>query len=147
LAAVAIALSPALIHPTEHSVTWQEAEVNSRTRREWIAQTANHLRTATGPHQTFFTSFGELTAVYRTLGIPLRDTLTGDNDVEWAEAVARPDLFLHTDWALATGGDEVQTVIDRARLHGPRYQLTNRVTVKGAPAIEIYRREDENPVH
>src|SRR5579863_3239829 len=147
IAVVAIALSPFLIHPAEHSITWQEAEVNSRARRRWISQAAAYLRVSAGPHETFFTSFGELTAIYRTLGIPLRDTLTGDNDVEWAAAVVRPDLFLHTDWAVVTGGDTVQGVIDKARLHGPRYELQRRVTVKGGPAIEIYRRTDENPVH
>jgi hypothetical protein len=45
------------------------------------------------------------------------------------------------------GGDDVQTVVDKARLHGPNYELRQRVTVKGAPAIEIYRRIDENPLH
>ena len=39
-----------------------------------------------------------------------------------------------------TGGDEVQGVIDRARLHGPRYELSRRITVKGQPVIEIYHR-------
>jgi hypothetical protein len=140
LAVVAIALSPFLIHPAEHPVTWQEAEVNSRARRQWISQAAEFLRTSAGPQETFFTSFGDLTAIYRTLGIPLRDTLTGDNEVEWDGAVARPDLFLHTDWAVVTGGDTAQGVVDKARLNGPRYQLSRRITVKGAPAIEIYMR-------
>jgi hypothetical protein len=147
IAVVVIALSPFLIHPTEHPIVWQEADLNSRVRRQWISEAAAYLREAAGPNETFFTSFGELTAIYRTLGIPLCDTLTGDNDVEWAGSVARPDLFLHADWAVVTGGDAVQGVIDRARLHGPRYELTRRVTVKGAPAIEIYRRMDENPVY
>jgi hypothetical protein len=146
-AGVIAALSVFLIHPTEHAIVWQESDVNSRARRQWVAESAAYLGNAMGRHETFFTSFGDLTAVYRTLGIPLRDTLTGDNDVEWAGAVARPDLFLHTDWAVVMGGDEVQGVIDKARLHGPRYELEKRVTVKGAPAIEIYRRRDENPVH
>lgn len=145
--ALALALSPVLIHPTQPSIVRQEAEINARARRQWISQTAAYLRAAAGPHETFFTSFGELTAIYRTLGIPLHDTLTGDNDVEWAGAAARPDLFLHTDWAVVTGGDTVQGVIDKARLHGPRYELTRRVTVKGAPVIEIYRRIYDDPVH
>jgi Dolichyl-phosphate-mannose-protein mannosyltransferase len=147
IAVVGLALSPFAIHPAEHSITWQEADVNSRARRQWISRSADFLRTAAGPHETFFTSFGDLTAIYRTLGIPLRDTLTGDNDVQWDAAVARPDLFLHTDWAVVMGGDTVQTVVDRARLHGPRYELARRVTVKGAPAIEIYRLIYEDPVY
>ena len=109
-------------------------------------QAAEILRSSAGPHETFFTSFGDLTAIFRSLGIPLADTLTGDNDVEWAAAVSRPDLFLHTDWAVVTGGDEPQSVIDKARLHGPRYELAHRVIVKGEPVMEIYRRTYENPV-
>jgi hypothetical protein len=147
IAAVVVALSPFAIHPAEHSIVWREAEINSRDRRQWIAEAAAYLRTSAGPHETFFTSFGDLTALYRTLGIPLRDTLTGDNNVEWDGAVARPDLFLHADWAVVTGGDTAQGVVDKARLHGPRYELTRRITVKGAPAMEIYTRTYENPLH
>jgi len=142
---VAAVLSPFLIPKTP--ITLQEAEVNSRARRQWVSETATYLKGSSILHETFFTSFGDLTAIYRTLGIPLANTLTGDNDVEWAGAVARPDLFLHNDWAVAMGGDDVQTVVDRARLHGPHYELEQRVIVKGAPAIEIYRRIDENSVH
>lgn len=141
-----IAFSPFLIHPAARPVAEQEAETNSRARRQWIAEAVDFLRAAAGPNETYFTSFGDLTAVYRTLGIPLRDTLTGDNEVAWDEAVSRPDLFLHTDWAVVVGGDAVQTVIDKARLHGPRYELSQRLTVKGAPVIEIYRKFYEDPV-
>jgi hypothetical protein len=66
--------------------------------------------------------------------------------VAWAAAGARPDLFLHTDWAVVMGGDAAQTVIDKARLHGPRYELETRITVKGAPVVEIYKRIYEDPV-
>jgi hypothetical protein len=104
------------------------------------------LRASAGPHETFFTSFGDVTPIYRELAIPLSDTLSGDNDLEWAAAVARPDLFLHTDWAIVTGGDQAQSVLDKARLHGPRYELEQRVIVKGEPVMEIYRRIYEDPV-
>jgi len=154
---VAATLAPFLLNRAQNPVVWQEAFVNSRARRQWVSETADYLRSAMGPHETFFTSFGDLTAVYRTLDIPLRDTLTGDNDVEWDGAVARPDLFLHTDWAVVMGGDPAQTVIDQAGLRGPRYDLVRRITVKGAPAIEIYKRQiertlvdehsDEDPIH
>jgi hypothetical protein len=146
LGIVAVALSPFLIHPSSPPVTWQESEANSRVRRAWIAQTAAYLAEATGPNETVLTGFGELTPIYRTLGIPLRDTLTGDNDLEWNATMARPDLFLHTDWAVVESGDDMQTMIDRARLHGPRYELQRRVTVKGAPVIEIYKRTYEDPL-
>jgi hypothetical protein len=146
IVAAAAALIPFVLHPNQHSITWNEAEVNSRARRDWTAQAAAYLRAAAGPHETYFTSFGDLTPIYRSLGVPLRDTLTGDNDVQWTGAVVRPDLFLREDWAVAMGGDAVQTVVDKARLHGPRYELERRIMVKGAPVIEIYRRNYENPL-
>jgi hypothetical protein len=61
--------------------------------------------------------------------------------VVWDGAVARPDLLLNTDWAVVKGGDEVQTLIDKARLHGPRYELRQRITAEGALVIEIYHLE------
>jgi len=143
LAIVVVGLSPFASAPP---VTWRESEINSRVRRAWIAQTAAYLTEASGPNQTFLTAFGQLTPIYRTLGVPLRDTLTGDNDLAWNAAMARPDLFLHTDWAVVESGDDMQTMIDRARLHGPRYELQRRVTVKGGPVIEIYKRTNEDPL-
>jgi hypothetical protein len=70
-------------------------------------------------------------------------------------------MFLFEDWAVVTSGEEMQTTLDRLRLHGPRYDLEQRIMVKGAPVIEIYHRapdplpegpmpgletENENPV-
>jgi hypothetical protein len=86
-----------------------------------------------------------MTAIYRILGIPLRNTLTGDNDVEFDMACVRPQLFLHTDWAIVIGGDVIQGVIDQARRLGPKYELMHRVTVKGEPALEIYQRQSVPP--
>ncbi len=137
--------STVLLHPTEHSITWQESDVNSRARRDWTAQTAEWLKHKIGPNETFITSFGDMTGIYRTLGIPLRDTLTGDNDVEFVMAVRNPQVFLHTDWAIVTGGDEVQGALDRARRDGPRYELQQRITVRGEPALEIYKRVYDPP--
>ncbi len=145
-AIVLIAVSPFLIHPATPSITWQESDVNSRARRESIAQAAAYLAQAAEPHETFLTSFGDLTPIYRTLDVRLRRTLTGDNDLEFNAAMGRPDLFLHTDWAVVENGDAVQTMLDKARLHGPRYELERRVTVKGAPVIEIYKRADDDPL-
>jgi hypothetical protein len=139
------AFSTVMLHPAEHSITWRESDVNSRARRHWTGEAAQWLKAAMGPNETFITSFGDMTAAYRMAGVPLRNTLTGDNDVEFAMATSNPSVFLHTDWAVVTGGDLVQGVIDRARRDGPKYQLMRRVTVKGEPALEIYERVDEPP--
>jgi 4-amino-4-deoxy-L-arabinose transferase-like glycosyltransferase len=145
LAVVAFAFAPLLLHPGEHSITWQEAEINSRGRRAWTEQAVSFLRGAAGPNESYFTGYG-LTSIYRTLGIPLKDTLSGDNDVQYAMVWSRPDLFLREAWAIVTGGDDVQSIIDKARLHGPRYELSERITVKGQPVVEIYHRVYENPL-
>ncbi len=141
-----IALASFCIPPFAHSITWQEAEVNSRGRRDWTAQASSFCKTAVGPHETFFTSFGDITAIYRTAGIPLRDTLTGDINPQYLMASSRPDLLLWEDWAIVMGGDDVQTVIDKARLRGPRFELSRRIIVKGQPVIEIYHRTNDIPL-
>jgi hypothetical protein len=144
-AVATIALCVFLIHPSEHSVTWQEAEHNSEGRREWTAQAVTFLRSAAGPNQTYFSGFG-LTSIYRSMGIAFRDTLSGDNNPNFDMACSRPDLFLHSDWAIVRGGDDAQTAVDRARLHGPRYELNERIMVKGEPVVEIYHRVYEYPL-
>lgn len=141
------AFAPVLLHPTERSVTWRESEQNSRIRRLWTGQAAAYLRAVTRPGDTIFTSFGDVTAIYRTLGIPLHRTLTGDNPVEWALATTSPGLSLHEDWAVVNSGDEAQGVLDRVRLTGPRYELQQRIMVKGARVLEIYRRMPEVTVY
>jgi hypothetical protein len=134
-----------MLHPYDHSITWQESDVNSRARREWIGEAAAWLKPRMGPNETFLTSFSDMTGIYRDLGVPLRNTLTGDNDVEFVMATANPPVFLHTDWAIVTSGDDLQTLLDRARRNGPKYELAHRVTVKGEPALEIYKRIDPVP--
>jgi len=57
--------------------------------------------------------------------------------------VARPDLFLREEWAVAFGGDPVQSAINRAFLRGPRYTLQKTIMVKGSPVMEIYRRDSQ----
>lgn len=154
LAVLLAAFAPLALHPSQHSITWQESDVNSRARRQWTNEAAAWLRTATNPNDTYIAGFGDMTGVFRSLGIPLQSTLTGDNDWEYNAAIANPKLFLHSDWAVVTGGDSIQTVIDRVWFAGPRYELMHRVTVKGEPALEIYRRvqdplpitDDENSV-
>ena len=138
-AAVLVSLAvPAASGRTRHHVAGSGGQFPRP--RDRIAQAVDFLRGAMGPHETFFTSFGALTCIYRTLGVPLRDTLTGDNGPLFLGASSRPDLFLREDWAIVTGGDEVQGVIDKAGLRGPHFELSRRIVVKGQPVLEIYHR-------
>ncbi len=51
--------------------------------------------------------------------------------------VARPDLFLREEWAVAQSGDAVATAIVRTGRTGPRYDCVKTIAVKGAPVIQI----------
>ena len=121
------------------SIAWRESEVNYAARRASVSEAAEFLRSEYRPHAGVFTTFGYITRVFQRAGIPLRDTLTWDNSAYWHAAAARPDLFLREEWAVAEGGDPVQSAINRAELSGPRYTLQKTIVVKNAPVIEIYR--------
>jgi hypothetical protein len=136
-AVLAIAFSTAMLKPP---VTWQESDINSRARRQWTAEAAEVLR-AREPGETIFTSFGDLTGIFRSDAIPLRSTITGDNDVEFDLTCARPDVYLRSTWVVAEGGDAVQTAVDRVQLKGPHYRLVRQIIVKDAPVIEVYHRQ------
>ncbi len=75
--------------------------------------------------------------IYRTAGIPLRETFSIDNGLLWDAALARPDLYFRQGWAVARQGDELD---DAIRLSG-QYQLSNStIAEKDEPVIAIYRR-------
>jgi hypothetical protein len=82
-----------------------------------------------------------LTGVLREAGIPLRETLIEDNGVAWDAAVASPGLFLNEEWALFFSGDKISDALVRARKSGSRYDCGKTIAVKGAPVIQICKRD------
>jgi hypothetical protein len=138
-----LALSPFLIHPTQRPVTWIESDKNSQARRQWTNAAASYLKANARPGDTYLTSFGDMTGVFRAAGIPLARTVTSNNVIEWAEVTTHPEMFLFEDWAVVTSGEDMQTKIDRLRMRSPRYNLEQRIMVKGQPVIEIYRRQPD----
>jgi len=147
---IAAAGLPWLLHPTpERWITWKESQVNSEDRREWTRRTAAFLSPRYRRGEGVFTTFGDPTGIYRTMGLPLHETLTWDNDPQWMVTLRRPDLFLWEEWAVCVAGDPVQRTIHRARRAGLFYKLVDTIVVRDAPPIEIYRRSSrhENPVH
>jgi hypothetical protein len=82
-----------------------------------------------------------MTGVLREAGIPIREGLYDGNGAAFEMALSRPDLFLQSKWALAFSGDRIATAILRADKRGPHYQLVATIMVKGAPVVEIYRRD------
>jgi hypothetical protein len=129
------------LHPNVDAwVTWKESQVNSAGRREWLHAAAEFLAPRYVRGSGIITSFGDLTAVYREAGIPLRETFTGDNGVPWLATVRRPELFLHQEWAVVVGGDPEQSGINRAGRFGIRYRLEKTIITRREPVVEIYRR-------
>ncbi len=144
---LALAAAPWIARPHVDSwITWKESEVNSEARRAWTAQAAEFLKANYRKGDGIFYSFGDLTGVLREAGIPLRESLYDGNNPHFAAAIARPDLFLWEGWALAISGDQVATALLKLGRAGARYQCVKIVQVKGAPAIEIYRRTQSIPV-
>lgn len=143
LLVVLAALAPWLIQPQPgDSIVWKEAQVNSAARRAWTQAAANYLAGVYHPGDGIMTTFGDLTGIFRAADIPLHETLFNGNEPMWMAAATRPDLFLHEEWALTNSGDTLATAIQRSSLKsGPRYHLVQMVKVKGAPVIEIYKRD------
>jgi hypothetical protein len=141
-AAIAVAVLPWIAYPRTASwLVWKESQVNSDARRAWTEQAANFLRAEYRPGDGVFTMFGDMTGIFREAGIPLKETLHDGNNPAWLMAQKRPDLFLWETWAVAQSGDEVSTAMQNALKNGPRYRCVKMVSVKGAPVLEIYRRE------
>jgi 4-amino-4-deoxy-L-arabinose transferase-like glycosyltransferase len=139
--AVCAAVTPWIIHPSPANwVTWEESRVNSVARREWTRQAADFLRPRYIRGSGIFTGFGDVTGIYRTLAIPLRDTFTPDNGLPFDATVLRPELFLHEPWVVTMGGAAAQTAVNRAARLGIVYSLEKTIIVKDAPVIEIYHR-------
>ncbi len=140
LGVVALAVSPWLLPPNREAwICWKESEVNSAARRVWTREAAEYLQ-ANYRGGGIATSFPDLVGIYRTAGIPIKEILYEDNRPYWQAAVQRPDLFLKEEWAVTFSGDRMSTAILRAQRTGPRYLLMKRITAKGAPVVEIYRR-------
>jgi hypothetical protein len=140
---VILAATPWLIRPQPGDwVTWKESQINSITRRAWTKAAASSLAGSYHSGQGIITSFSDLTGILREAGIPLHEALYDGDEPAWIAATTRPDLFLHEEWAVTVAGDVVATTIQRSSLKtGPRYHLVQTVKVKGAPVIEIYKRD------
>ena len=146
LTAVAVILVGAgfwLFHADhENWICWKESEQNSIARRAWTHAAASYLEAHAQPTDTFFTTFGDVSGIFREAGIHFSRTLTWDDFPEWQAAVNRPDLFLWEDWVVAQCGDPVYETLNRARILGVHYDWAAEISVTGATPIEIYRRHE-----
>ena len=124
----------------ESSICWKESQVNSEARRAWTQQGASFMREHYQLGTGILMHFGDLPAILREAGIPLRESLQQDNQAEWTGAVTKPSIFLHEEWAIAIAGDPVEGAMRKAESDGPWYEIVKTIVVKGEPPIYIYRR-------
>ncbi len=145
-ALVIAALAPWLSYPRpDNWVTWKESQVNSEARRAWTAEAAQFMRANYRAGDGVFTSFGDLTAVFRQAGIPMRELLHEGNGPAFWAALGRPDLFLHEKWAVTIAASPTASAMIKVN---NSYRVVRTIYVKGGPVIEIYRRHhDLHPVH
>ncbi len=129
------------LHPgPDHWITWTESRVNSEARRAWIDGAAAYLGPRYVRGSGIVSSFGDLTGIYRKMGIPLREVTTGEDGPIWLSQLSRPDLFLWEEWAVAAEGDPVDRAVQRASSYGVRYRLEMSIAIDRERPIRIYRR-------
>ncbi|MBI4907445.1 MAG: glycosyltransferase family 39 protein [Acidobacteria bacterium] len=154
VAAILVVLSgstPWLSYPRPESwITWKEAQVNGGPRRQYTAEAAEYLKSRYVAGQGIYMNFGDLSGILQQAGIPLSEALD-DGSHPWYNAVEqRPDLFLHEEWAIAISGDSVATALLKDGKRRQRYVCEKMIMNKGAPVIEIYRRQSvlhDDPLH
>jgi hypothetical protein len=136
IAAVVIATVPWLIPPSPANwIVFEEGHKNYAGHRELERQVEDYLRPRYARGSGIVTEFGATTAIYRDLGIPLRETLTGDNGALWGAAQERTNPFPHQQWAVVIAGDYAE----KAVLAAGCFTLEQSFKVNDAPEIHVYR--------
>ncbi|MEP7353220.1 MAG: glycosyltransferase family 39 protein [Acidobacteriota bacterium] len=126
------------------SICWEESAAGSVGRRRWSAEAARVLSRVSSAGAAYRSgsgvlfSFGDMAAVMRKAGIPFREGLYQDNEFAWDAAMAKPELFLHEEWALAVEGDAVDQAVTRAIDKGKNYRVVDAIHVLGEPLVKIY---------
>jgi hypothetical protein len=126
-------------------LTWRESEVNSESRRAWTTEIADILRSEYRPGRGILLPFGDLTAALTEAGIPIRESLHQGDTLAYERVIARPDLFLSEDWAIVIAGEPAGGAMARAAARGLPFRLRKRISLKNAPVVEVWRRENPLP--
>ncbi len=137
-----ISILPWVLQPSsEHWICWKESQVNSDARRAWTAAGVRFLSAHYRPGQGILTpsASGDIAGIFCRARIPLCDTVNIGNGPAWLANTLRPDLVHQADWAVAQAGDVVTNAITRRGNNV--YSRVYEIQVKGAPALEVYRRK------
>jgi hypothetical protein len=121
----------------ERWIIWKESQVNSVSRRAWRNAAADFLKSNYRPGQGILTGTGDLPGIYCQARVPFRETLNIGNGPDWLAATSRPDLIHRERWVVVQDGDFVWEALQG---RSSPYRLAWKFEVKGAPALEIYKR-------
>jgi hypothetical protein len=136
-AVVVAATVPWFLHPhPENWIVFLEGQQNYAGHRALERQVEDYLRPRYVRGSGIVTEFGATTAIYRDLGIPLRETLSGDNGTVWSAATSGPNPFPHDAWAVVIAGDYAEKAVQ----HAGCFTLEQTFKVNDAPEMHIYRR-------
>jgi hypothetical protein len=118
-------------------IIWKESQVNSVSRRAWRNAAADFLKRNYRPGEGILSGTGDLPGIYCQASVHFRETLNIGNGPDWLAATSRPDLIHRERWAIVQHNDFVWRALQRS---GSPYRLVRKIEVKGAPALEIYKR-------
>jgi len=144
-----VSISPWIFFPKQDGwVVWKESQVNSDSRRAWTREAAGYLKDQYMPGTGIVAHFGDQTGILQQAGIPLRQSVHDGDGLYFQAIQKRPELFLWQEWVVAIAGDRLSTAMAHNAPKLPKYRRVKMVEVKGAPAIEIWRREPHgNTLH
>jgi hypothetical protein len=123
----------------ERWITWAESRANSIGRRGWVDEAAAFLGPRYVRGSGIITSW-DLAAIYRRMGIPLREAFNVCDGLPWEATVRRPDLHLRDEWAVVAQDDEVDRALRLAARSGILYELEKTIVKKDERVIKIYHR-------
>jgi hypothetical protein len=132
---VALAVLPWAAYPrAEAWICWKESQVNSAARRAWTAEVARFLK----EHYRgggIAMSFSDTAGALRQAGIPFREIMHEGSGPLWNAVLARPELFLRQEWAIALRA-RWPTPCRAAARNSLRLPADNEVK---APVVKIWR--------
>jgi hypothetical protein len=138
-----LCVAPWLWHPSpEQWICWKESQMNSIARRAWTEAGAKAIKSKYTPGQGILASASDVSGIFCRAGIPLRETLDLGDGPEWLANISAPRLVHQCTWAIAQEGDPLSKVLKRG---DAPYALVEQIKTKGAPVLEIYRRETCRP--
>jgi hypothetical protein len=130
---------PWLWHPSpEQWICWKESQMNSIARRAWTDAGAQSIKSRYTEGQGILASASDVSGIFCRAGIPLRETLDIGDGPEWLANISVPRLVHQAMWAVALDGDPLSKVLKRG---DAPYALVEQIETKGAPKLEIYRRQ------